>query len=54
MLPENLYLLRALEYAELATRAQDFEVREQLRRLSACWLRLADYAKRQDRQPLHA
>jgi hypothetical protein len=44
MLPESLYALRALEYAELANQAQDLEARDHLRHLAACWLRLADYA----------
>ena len=47
MLPEDLYILRAHEYAELADKAQDFKAREILRHLAACWLRLADYAKEQ-------
>jgi hypothetical protein len=49
MLPDTIYVLRALEYAELARRADDFEAREQFRRLAACWLRLAEYA--QQHQP---
>jgi len=47
MLSENVYILRAHEYAELADKAQDFKAREILRHLAACWLRLADYAKEQ-------
>ena len=47
MLSENVYILRAHEYAELADKAQDYKAREILRHLAACWLRLADYAKEQ-------
>jgi hypothetical protein len=47
MLPQDLYALRGLEYAELANQAQDFEMRHHYRHLAAYWLRLADYARQQ-------
>jgi hypothetical protein len=47
MRPEDLYILRAQEYAERVEQAQDFETREALREVAACWLRLADYAREQ-------
>jgi hypothetical protein len=45
MPPDRPYIVRALEYAELAREAEDFDARECLRELALCWLRLADYAR---------
>jgi hypothetical protein len=45
MQPDSPYILRALEYAELASEAKDSDARECLRELALCWLRLADYAR---------
>jgi hypothetical protein len=42
MPPDNIYVLRALEYAELAEREQDFTARQYLRQFTLCWLRLAE------------
>jgi hypothetical protein len=47
MLSQQLYILRAVEYAEIAERAEDLETRAHYRHLAACWLRLADYAQHQ-------
>jgi len=51
MLPEELYVLRALEYAELANQTTDLEAREHYRYLAAGWLRLSDYARQQGQIP---
>ena len=51
MLPDSLYILRALEYAELANQAEDSQARDHLRHLAACWLRLDDYAEQQRQTP---
>lgn len=47
MLPQELYVLRASEYADIAERAKALEIRTHYRHLAACWLRLADYAQQQ-------
>jgi hypothetical protein len=51
MPPHNLYVLRAMEYAELAEREQDFKARQYLRQLALCWLRLADFASQHRNDP---
>jgi hypothetical protein len=47
MLPQDVCVLRALEYAELANQAQDFQTRDHYRRLAAGWLRLFEHARQQ-------